>query len=79
MYTTEYQFDAKGSVVCTRRWRRQGVVNTAIFRRSADDHVVKLGLGTTAGRDLGLPVIEFVAGGGGRRPSDGIPLRHRRW
>ena len=54
-YVTEYQFDNKGSVVCTRAWKGNN--------RGTKDRVVSLTLGTVAGKNRGLPTKEIVSGG----------------
>ena len=55
-YVAETAFNAEGSVVCLRKWKGSGA-------RSGQDVVVELTLGTTAGKDRGLPTTEKVSGG----------------
>ena len=55
-YRTDFKFDDKGSVVCTRK-------RTFIGAHNPRDLVTKLTLGTVPGTDAGLPVTEVVAGG----------------
>ncbi len=55
-YVTEFQFNGNGSMTCSRRWKSPG-------GRGGKDLVVKLGIGSQAGNDNGLPVSETVAGG----------------
>lgn len=57
-YVTEAEFDAKGSLTCSRRWK-------ASTARTVKDLVTQLVYGTAIGVDAGLPVQEIVAGGEG--------------
>ncbi|MEM9556937.1 MAG: RHS repeat-associated core domain-containing protein [Acidobacteriota bacterium] len=55
-HVREVDFDAQGSIVCTRRWQSPS-------GRGVRDRVVSLTRGSRAGVDLGLPITETVSGG----------------